>query len=64
LFTVALEKTVREANIRITRHLFNKSVQTLVCADDVNIVTRSKAVLTQAYLALENAADKIGVRVN
>jgi hypothetical protein len=63
-FNVALKKAAREANIQITGHVFNKSVQTLACADDVDIVTGSKAVLIQAFLALESAANRMGLSVN
>jgi hypothetical protein len=51
-FNVTLEKAIREANIQITGHLFNKSVQILAYADGVDIVARSKVVLKQAFLAL------------
>jgi hypothetical protein len=59
-----LEKAICEANIQITGHLFNKSVQILAFADDVDMVARSKVALTQSFLALENAANEMGLRVN
>jgi hypothetical protein len=45
-------------------HLFNKSVQILASADGVDIVASYKVALTEAFLALENSASKIGLRVN
>jgi hypothetical protein len=59
-----LEKAVHEANIQITGHLFNKSVQTLDYTDDIDIVARSKAALTQTFVAPENTTNKMGLRVN
>jgi hypothetical protein len=36
----------------------------LAYADDVAIVARSKTALTQAFFALEDAVNKMGLKVN
>jgi hypothetical protein len=59
-----LEKAVHEANIQITGHLFDKSVQTHDYTDNIDIVARSKVALTQAFVAPENTTNKMGLRVN
>jgi sorting nexin-29 len=63
LFDVALEKAVREANIQTMGQLFNKYIQILAYGDNVEIA-RSKADLTQTFLSLEIAANKMGLSVN
>jgi hypothetical protein len=45
-------------------HLCNKSVQILAYVDDVDIVARSNVALIHAFHALENTANKMGLRVD
>jgi hypothetical protein len=56
LFNLALEKVVRSAQINRTGTIFNKSVQVLAFADDVDIIGRSEAAVKEAYVALKAAA--------
>lgn len=41
LFNLALEKAIWDMGIQTTGHIFNKSVQLLAYADDINIIARS-----------------------
>ena len=41
LFNIALEKTIRDANINQRGNIFYKSVQILTYADDIDIISRS-----------------------
>ena len=39
----------------------NKSIQILACADDINLIARTKRDLISASTALEEASGKIGL---
>ena len=56
LFTVTLEKNIRDAGINTRRTLFDKSVQILAYADDIDIIARTESTLKKCSLALERAA--------
>jgi len=62
LFTLALEKAVRNAGIKTSGTIFYKTVQLLGYADD--IIARSRTALREAFLSLERAAGEMGLRVN
>jgi hypothetical protein len=64
LFNVVLEVIVRRANLQTTGTIFNKERQLLAYADDIDIVGRSQAAVRDAYLALEEEAAKVGLRIN
>lgn len=64
LFNIALEKVIKDAGINTRGTIFNKSVQILAYADDIDIISRSETDLRAAFLALEEAARKMKLRVN
>jgi len=64
LFSLALEKVVRNMEIQTSGTIFYKSVQLLAYADDVDIIARSRAALKEAFLSLERAAGEMGLRIN
>jgi hypothetical protein len=64
LFKIALEKAVCFSGIQTTSHVFNKSVQLLVYADDIDLIAMSEASLKQTFLQLESAARMMGLRIN
>jgi len=64
LFNLAFEKAVRNAGIQTSGTILYKSVQLLAYADDIDIIARSRMALKEAFLSLERAAGKIGLRIN
>ncbi|GFV75267.1 hypothetical protein TNCV_295821 [Trichonephila clavipes] len=52
-YKAALEKVVRDSNIDIKRDIFNKSIQLLAFADDIDIIARTPTTLTEDFLSLE-----------
>jgi hypothetical protein len=59
-----LEVIVRRANLQTTGTIYNKEIQLLAYADDIDIVGRSQSAVWNAYLALEGEAAKVGLKVN
>jgi hypothetical protein len=59
-----LEVIVRRANLQTTGTIFNKETQLLAYADDIDIVGRSQSAVRNAYLALEEEAAKVGLKIN
>ena len=64
LFNITLEGIVRITEIDTRGTIYNKSTQILAYADDVDIVGRNVRSVKEVYLALENALNKVGLRVN
>jgi exonuclease III len=64
LFNIALECVVRRSGIETSGSIFNKSVQVLGYADDLDIVARNLRALTDAFSRLEREAVKFGLRIN
>ena len=64
LFNLALEKVIGNAGIQAGGIIFYKSVQLLVYADDTDIIAMSRAALKEAFLLLERAATKMGLKIN
>jgi hypothetical protein len=64
LFNIALEGVVRRSGTETSGSIFNKSVQLLAYADDIDIVARNMRSLTDAYSRIEKEANKIGLHVN
>ena len=64
LFNLALEKVVRDSGINTRGTIFNRSVQILAYADDIDILSRSAKELKVAFLALEKAAGKMNLKIN
>lgn len=64
-FNLCLEKIVRTAGARVNRGtIFNKSTQLLAYADDIDIVGRSHRDVTAAFVKIDEAAGKMGLKVN
>ena len=64
LFNITLEGIVRRSEIDTRGTIYHKSMQILAYADDVDIVGRNARCVKETYLALEKAANKIGLKVN
>jgi hypothetical protein len=64
LLNVVLEVIVRRANLQTTGTIYNKETQLLAYADDIDIVGRSQSAVRNAYLALEEEAAKVGLKIN
>jgi len=64
LFNIALEGVVRRSGVETRGSIFNKSVQILGYADDIDIIGRSLRAGKEAYAKLEGEAKKIGLIVN
>jgi hypothetical protein len=59
-----LEVIVRRANLQTTGTMYNKELQLLACADDIDIVGTSQSAVWKAYLALKEEAAKVGLKIN
>jgi hypothetical protein len=57
LFSLALEKTVRDANVW-TRGTIYKSTQLLAYADGIDIVGRTLTAVSEALVKMEKAASR------
>ena len=64
LFNLALEGIMRRSGINGGGTIFNKLIQLLGYADDIDIVGRNIRSIKDAYLKLEAEANKIGLYVN
>ena len=64
LFNIALEKVVRASRINTSGNIFHKSVQILAYADDIDIIGRTPEDIREAFLALEDSAKRMGLRIN
>jgi Reverse transcriptase (RNA-dependent DNA polymerase) len=64
LSNIALEGIVRRSGVETTGSIFNKFVQLLGHADDIDIVSRNIRSLTDAFSRLEREANRIGLHVN
>ena len=64
LFNMALEGVIRRSGISQGGSIYNKMVQLLGYADDIDIVGRNIRSVKDAYLRLEREANKIGLYVN
>jgi hypothetical protein len=61
LFNVVLEVIVRRANLQTTGTIYNKEIQLLAYADDIDIVGRSQLAFRNAYFSLERESAKVGL---
>jgi hypothetical protein len=64
LFNVMLEVIVRRATLQTTGTIYSKETQLLAYADDIDIVGRSQSAIRDAYLALEEEAAKVRLKIN
>ncbi|CAH1388426.1 unnamed protein product [Nezara viridula] len=64
LFNIALECAIRRSQIQIGGTVFNHSVQLLGFADDIALVGRTRAAIKDAFLVLQGAPARMGLKVN
>lgn len=64
LFNIALEWTIRKAQINTTGTIVNRTTQILAYADDIDLIARNKTAITSNYKMLEETAREIGLSVN
>ncbi|GFW93109.1 putative endonuclease-reverse transcriptase [Trichonephila clavipes] len=59
-----LEKVVIDSNINSRGNIFNKSIQLLVFADDIDIIARTPTAVKQAFLSFEKEVLWTGLKIN
>lgn len=64
LFNMALEKALRDSGTQLKGTIFDKTIQILAYADDVDIIGRSLVRVKEVFLCLDEAAKKLGLVVN
>ena len=64
IFNIVLEKAIREADLKVSGTIMNKSLQMLAYADDIVLIGRTRNVVTEAFVRLETAARKYGLQIN
>ena len=64
LFNIGLEGVVRRAGIDTRGTIFNRSVQLLGFADDIDIIARGIETVKETYTRLKAEAKKIGLSMN
>jgi sorting nexin-29 len=64
LFNIALEKVIRNAAVNIRGTIFDKSVQILAYADDIDIIGRTQSAVIEAFTSLEKAAKDTNLFIN
>lgn len=64
LFNIALEKIIRDSGVTTTGNIYNRSVQILGYADDVDIVGRTIVDVKEAFINIEVNAGRMGLAVN
>jgi sorting nexin-29 len=64
LFNIALEKVIRDSGIEKRGIIYYRSVQVLAYADDLDISRRSERDVKEAFIKLNNEAQKMGLNIN
>ena len=64
LFNIGLEGVVRRAGIDTSGSIFNKAVQLLAYADDIDIHARNPETVKDLYTRLKAEARRIGLAMN
>ena len=64
LFSIALEKIIRDAAVSIRGTIFHKSVQILAYADDIHVIGRTQSAIIEAFTSLEKAAKSMNLHIN
>ncbi|GFX92685.1 reverse transcriptase domain-containing protein [Trichonephila clavipes] len=64
LFNLVLEKCIRDSGLDRSGTLWNKSLQLLAYADDIDIIGRSEKAVKEAFQALEISATNMGLTIN
>ena len=59
-----MESVLRKAVVHRSGTIFQKSVQLLAYADDIDIIGRTKRDVTAAFGAIERESTKMGLAVN
>ena len=55
---------MRKIDVNPGGTILNRRVHYLAYADDINLISRNKRLLTEAYLQLENEATQMGLKIN
>ena len=64
LFNICLEMIIHAANIDTTDMIYNKALQILGYADDLDIITKEIRSLDTAVDNIVGAADDMGLQIN
>lgn len=64
LFNIALESAIRRTQVPTNGTIFQKSVQFLAYADDIDIVGRNLTSVKDAFQELQDGAKEIGLVIN
>ncbi|GFU10612.1 reverse transcriptase domain-containing protein [Trichonephila clavipes] len=64
VFNLVLEKYIRDSGLDRSGTLWNRSVQLLAYADDIDIIGRSEKAVKEAFQALEISATNMGLTIN
>lgn len=63
-FNILLEMIMVSANINTGNIIYNKSSQILAYADDIDVIGRTASIVTDNFLAIEQSANSVGLKVN
>ncbi|GFT55259.1 reverse transcriptase domain-containing protein [Trichonephila clavipes] len=63
LFNLVLEKCIRDSGLDRSGTLWNRSLQLLAYADDIDIIGRSEKAVKEAFQALEISATNMGLTI-
>ena len=64
LFNLALEWVIRKSGLDYRGTIYNRSIQLLAYADDLDIIARSTRTLKEAFIKLQRTAKDIGLQIN
>lgn len=64
LFNIALESAIRRTEVARNGTIFQKSIQFLAYADDIDIVGRNLSSVKEAFQQLQDGAREIGLSIN
>jgi hypothetical protein len=64
LFNLILEKVTRNTEINQGGSIYNRTLHYLAYADDVNLVSRSALMLSEAFKQLEAESKNAGLTIN
>jgi len=64
LFNIALVYVIRQLSVQTTSTIFNKPVQLIGYADDINIMGRTKGAISDVYGELKERAKEVGLITN
>ncbi|GFW37931.1 reverse transcriptase domain-containing protein [Trichonephila clavipes] len=64
LFNLVLDKCIRDSGLDRKGTLWNRSLQLLAYADDIDIIGRSEKAVKEAFQALEISATNRGLTIN